>query len=94
MVAIEPLGWKHLLGGALIVATIIIIVLRRDQIHSRMIVAIALMTLGSVLTGASSILHLGLGFVDLELAALVSWAAAFVLAMVTLRHRDGNENTL
>ena len=94
MVVIESIGWKHLLGVALIVTTIAIVVVRRDQIHSRMIIAIVLMSLGSVLTGASSILHLGLGFVDLELAALVSWTAALVLALVTLRHRDGNEDTL
>jgi drug/metabolite transporter (DMT)-like permease len=91
MVAIEPIGWKHLLGFALIVATIIIVVLRRDQIHSRLIIAIALMTLGSVLTGISSVFQFGFGFVDLELAALVSWGAASLLAMVVFHtERDSD----
>jgi hypothetical protein len=84
MVAIEPIGWKHVLGFVLILATIGIVILRRDQIHSYMIVAIALMTLGSVLTGVSSVFQFGFGFVDLELAALVLWGAALLLAMVVL----------
>jgi drug/metabolite transporter (DMT)-like permease len=88
-VTIEPIGWKHLLGFALIAATILIVVSRREQIHSHMIIAIALMTLGSVLTGVSSVFQFGFGFADLELAALVSWGAALLLAMVVL-HTERN----
>lgn len=89
---VEPIGWKHLLGVALILVTIAIVIARRDQFHPRMMVAIGLMMLGSTLLFLDSIFQLGLGFVDLELAAIAAWMAATGLAL-TLLGQDGGEQT-
>ena len=85
---VEPLGWKHLLGAALILATIGIIIARRDQFTPGKIAVIGLMTLGSVLLFLSTVFQFHLGFVDLELAAIIVWVASLGAGLILLRREE------
>jgi drug/metabolite transporter (DMT)-like permease len=91
---VESIGWKHLLGVALILVAIAIVIARRDQFHPRMMVAIGLMMVGSMLLFLDSIFQFGLGFVDLELVAIVAWMAATGLALTLLGQDDGGQTDI
>ena len=89
---IESIGWKHLLGAVLILVSVAIVIARRDQFTPGKIIAIGLMILGSVFLFLSTVFRFHLGFVDLELAAIIVWVASLGVALMLLG-QDGNVET-
>jgi Flp pilus assembly protein protease CpaA len=73
---IPPIGWKEALSAILILVTVVIIVVHRDQMPNRLIVGIVLVLISSSLLSIES--DTGFG-VDTTLASIVLSGAALVL---------------
>lgn len=76
MIVIPPIGWTDVISGVLILATVVIIVVYRDQMYNRLIAGIVLVLISSALLSIESITGLA---VDTTLASILLSGAALVL---------------
>ena len=76
MIVIPSIGWTDVISGILILSTVVIIVVYRDQMYNRLIAGIVLVLISSSLLSIESITGLG---VDTTLASILLSGAALVL---------------
>jgi drug/metabolite transporter (DMT)-like permease len=76
MIVIPPIGWTEILSAILILATVVIIVVYRDQMPNRLIAGIVLVLVSSSLLSIESVTGLA---IDTTLASILLSGAALVL---------------